>query len=100
MKCRRYRLVGHLWWIGPGRADYNDDIDQVIKATDIKDAIKKAEEVLKGACKKKGCPRNCNVSCELYKPTYKIGTLDTWDVMDSKRYKSSNRLGVKLIRKE
>lgn len=100
MKYWRYHLVGHLWWIGPGRADYNDNIDQEIEATDIKDAVKKANEVLKNACKKEDCPRNVNVSCDLYKPTYEIGTLDRWDVMDKKNYKSGNRLGIKLIRKE
>lgn len=94
-----YRLVGHLWWIGPGRIDYNDNIDQEIKATDLKDAIKKTGEIIRKALKKDGCPRDCSVSCKIYKPSHEIGTFDRWDIMEKKGYKSRNRLGVQSIRK-
>jgi len=101
-KYLHYLLVGHIWWIGPGRSDYNDNINEEIRAADTKNAIEQAKEILKNACKKRNCPRNCSVNSKLYpyEPSHEIGTFDRWDVIDKKGYRSGDRLSVGLIPKK
>ncbi|MHB9019767.1 MAG: hypothetical protein ACYC3G_02765 [Minisyncoccota bacterium] len=92
----KFLLVGHLWYIGPNHIDYNDDINKEIKAIDAEDAIKQAREIIIEALKKEGCPRNCNVACDLYKMSHKIGTDDMWNVMGRKNYVSKNHITAKI----
>ena len=91
-----FLLVGRLWYVGPNHADYDDGVNEKIVARDTEDAIKQAREIIIKALKKDGCPRNCNVACNLYKMSHKIGTDDMWSVMGRKNYISKNNITAKI----
>ena len=73
-----FRLIGKAAWEGVGRHDYCIDINEEIKAKDIKNAVKKAKEIIKEKDQEYsryngvGWPSDCDTEFALYQLARKI----------------------------